>query len=182
MKTMHKTGDSSDALLWNALQQESQAAVPHVQQLKVSTEEAEREAKMLREENEHAMSVLGPRRSHALSDTASQMITPLNVGGIISGVESCGVGLKTSDSSPFCVTAVKHVLDIMRTAQVPLHTLKRAASKMLHRVVCCVHSVAHAEPYLLSYTQGQPNYLNDNIAVGDRIVSIDGFDAEGTPC
>ena len=124
MKTMHKTGEPSDVLLWSALQQESQAAVPHVQQLKVSKEETEREAMMLREDNQHTMSVLSPRRSHALSDTASQMITPLNVGGIISGVESCGVGLKTSDSSPYCVTAVKHVLDIMRTAQVPLPTLK----------------------------------------------------------
>jgi hypothetical protein len=138
MKTMHKTGEPSDVLLWSALQQESQAAVPHVQQLKVSKEETEREAMMLREENQHTMSVLSPRRSHALSDTASQMLTtgynvaktleavrdPLNLGGIISGVESCGVGLKTSDSSPYCVTAVKHVLDIMRTAQVPLPTLK----------------------------------------------------------
>lgn len=138
MKTMHKTGDSSDVLKWSALQQESQAAVPHVHQLKVSKEEAEREAKMLREENKHTMSVHSPRGSHALSDTASQMLTtgynvaktleavrdPFSLERILSDVESCGVGLKTSDSSPHVVTAVNHVLDIMRTAQVPVHTLK----------------------------------------------------------
>lgn len=41
------------------------------------------------------------------------------------------------------------------------------------------HSFSHAQPDLLFYTQGQPNYLNDSIAVGDIIVSIDGFDAQG---
>lgn len=119
---MHKTGDSSDALLWNAIQQESQAAVPHVQLLKVSKDEAERETKMLREENQHTISALSPRRSHVLSDTTSQMLT---TGAHVAKVESCGVGLETSDSSPYCVTAVKYVLDVMRIVQVPtVYTLK----------------------------------------------------------
>lgn len=85
---------ASDALTWNTVQQESKAALPHMEELKAFKEEAEREAKILREENQRVL-----RRQSALSDTCSQMLTTTPVTGY--------VGLVVSSSSPHTVQEVR---------------------------------------------------------------------------
>ena len=84
---------ASDALTWNTVQQESKAALPHMEELKAFKEEAEREAKILREENQNAL-----RRQRALSDTSSQMLTTAPIAGY--------VGLVVSSTPPHAVQEV----------------------------------------------------------------------------